>query len=220
MIDIGKRLRAARQKQKLSLRDLAAKADVSASLLSQIENHRSNPSVNTLYRIAAVLGVPMDYFFPDSDTGETASEMEAAINKTASEVRQERIEQTTDTGQAHFEGEPATPAVSIMHSSARPTIELQGGVTWSRLTHHAEAGTEFLEITYHVDAESGSAMSRHSGREFGLVLEGTLTLELAFEEHELGPGDSIIFDSETPHRLSNRGKEPVRAVWVVLERQY
>ncbi|MCC6802774.1 MAG: cupin domain-containing protein, partial [Anaerolineae bacterium] len=36
--------------------------------------------------------------------------------------------------------------------------------------------------------------------------------------YTLKPGDSIIFDSTTPHRLSNQGKETMRAIWVVINR--
>ena len=33
---------------------------------------------------------------------------------------------------------------------------------------------------------------------------------------DLKAGDSIIFESTTPHRLINKGSHPMRAVWVVL----
>jgi uncharacterized cupin superfamily protein len=59
-------------------------------------------------------------------------------------------------------------------------------------------------------------MSHHEGREFGLMLEGELVVELGFDAYTLRPGDSIIFDSTTPHRLTNRGAQPMRALWVVL----
>jgi uncharacterized cupin superfamily protein len=59
-------------------------------------------------------------------------------------------------------------------------------------------------------------MSHHEGREFGLILEGELVVELGFEAHLLHPGDSIIFDSTTPHRLVNNSTQPTRALWVVL----
>ena len=35
----------------------------------------------------------------------------------------------------------------------------------------------------------------------------------------LAPGDSIFFDSTTPHRLHNDGDKVVRAIWVVLGRR-
>jgi len=37
-----------------------------------------------------------------------------------------------------------------------------------------------------------------------------------FESYELGPGDSIAFDSSTPHEYLNKTGEPVHAIWVVV----
>jgi uncharacterized cupin superfamily protein len=61
-------------------------------------------------------------------------------------------------------------------------------------------------------------MSHHEGREFGLILEGELVVELGFEAYPLRSGDSIVFDSTTPHRLTNRSLQPMRALWVVFDR--
>ena len=57
MLGIGEKLRNARIDQNLSLRELAAKTDVSASLLSQIENEKANPSVRTLHSLADALAI-------------------------------------------------------------------------------------------------------------------------------------------------------------------
>jgi len=35
----------------------------------------------------------------------------------------------------------------------------------------------------------------------------------------LGPGDSIAFDSITPHRFFNEGDVPVHAIWFVTGRE-
>lgn len=59
-------------------------------------------------------------------------------------------------------------------------------------------------------------MSHHGVREFGFILEGELLIELGFESYTLKPGDSIISESTTPYRLSNKGSQPMRALWVVL----
>jgi quercetin dioxygenase-like cupin family protein len=59
---------------------------------------------------------------------------------------------------------------------------------------------------------------RHAGREYGLVLAGTLEVTVGFETYALGPGDSISFDSTIPHRLRNAGSEPVTGVWLVIGR--
>jgi transcriptional regulator with XRE-family HTH domain/quercetin dioxygenase-like cupin family protein len=215
---IGEKLRAMRKKQQMSLRELASRANVSASMLSQIETGKAYPSVRSIYSIAAALAVPVDYFFPGQESGNSVafeSTTNVASEMTASEMREARVNQVTDVASMGFAFHPQSP-IPVVHSGARPTIELQGGVKWSRLTALAESGAEFLEITYAPGAASGTHRSHHEGREFGLILEGELIVELGFEVYILRSGDSIIFDSTTTHRLTNQNTKPLRALWVVL----
>ena len=60
---VGVRLRHARMTLRLRLRDLAAKAGCSESMLSKIENGRAAPSLNTLYRIVEALGLTVGQLF-------------------------------------------------------------------------------------------------------------------------------------------------------------
>ncbi|MBI3243648.1 MAG: cupin domain-containing protein [Chloroflexi bacterium] len=216
--EIGEKLRAARKQRKISLRDLAARAEVSASMLSQIENGKAIPSVRSIYSIAAALVVPVDYFFPEKSNGAVEPPSETNPGEmTASELREAIV--TRPAGEV-TPGFTATPQpMAVVHANARPTIQLNGGVSWARLTANAEEGVEFLEIAYAPGATSGVNMSYHEGREFGLILEGELLVELGFERFTLGEGDSLIFDSTTPHRLTNAGAKPMRATWIVFERR-
>lgn len=65
--EIGRRLRELRGLRELSLRQLARLIGASPSLLSQVENGKVTPSVDTLYQLAAALGVPITGFFADAD---------------------------------------------------------------------------------------------------------------------------------------------------------
>ena len=65
-INIGAKVQEFRNQRKLSLRQLAAKAELTPSMLSQSENNVVNPSINTLKEIARALEVPMFKFFQDS----------------------------------------------------------------------------------------------------------------------------------------------------------
>lgn len=56
-MDIGARLRDARQSRNLSLRALAEKTGFSASFLSQVELGQASPSLGSLQRIAEALGI-------------------------------------------------------------------------------------------------------------------------------------------------------------------
>ncbi|MCG3211936.1 MAG: hypothetical protein FOGNACKC_05582 [Anaerolineae bacterium] len=220
MFDLSEKLRTARLKQNLSLRELAAKAEVSASLLSQIENGKANPSVRSLYSIADALSLPVDYFFPtkngDEEDVEPAPET-VTVNMTASEVRTAQDAALIEA--LKFDGDERAVSTNspVVRANARPTIELEGGVTWARLTPGPENKIEFLQIRYEVGARSGAKMSRHNGRELTLVLKGELLLELGFESYLLKAGDSVIFDSTTPHRLTNAGQEDMQAISVIFD---
>lgn len=65
-VNVGERLRALRNRQRLSLRALAEKSGLNANTLSLIENDKSSPSVATLQQAAAALGVPVTAFFETS----------------------------------------------------------------------------------------------------------------------------------------------------------
>ncbi len=67
---LGDRLRRLRVARRRTLRDVAASAAVSESFLSQVERGRANPSISTLTRISAALGVSVqDLFAPDRRAG-------------------------------------------------------------------------------------------------------------------------------------------------------
>jgi transcriptional regulator with XRE-family HTH domain len=216
---IGEKLRAVRQERQMSLRDLANKAEVSASMLSQIETGKVFPSVRSLYTIANALEVSVDYFFPEQNDNRitippNGSQLNDQPTLTASEMRDAKLNGVTALDKEFIS--PVQSASPVVPASSRPMIELKGGVSWARLTALAEKGAEFLEITYAPGAMSGASLSHHEGREFGLILEGELLIELGFESYTLHQGDSIIFESTVPHRLINRSDQPMRAVWVVL----
>jgi transcriptional regulator with XRE-family HTH domain len=85
---IGGKLRGARARSKISLRELAAKAEMSASMLNQIEHGKAFPSVRSIYNIAAAIGLPVDYFFPDETEPESAA---PSAPMTASDLRQAHL---------------------------------------------------------------------------------------------------------------------------------
>ena len=60
---LGLQLRNARKGAGLTLRELAGRLGVSPSLLSQIENGKSQPSVATLYALAQTLQLSIDHLF-------------------------------------------------------------------------------------------------------------------------------------------------------------
>ena len=60
---LGKKLRRMRQARGLTAVELAKRARVTTGFISQLEHSQTVPSLLTLQRIAAVLGVALTYFF-------------------------------------------------------------------------------------------------------------------------------------------------------------
>ncbi|MGH8071244.1 MAG: helix-turn-helix domain-containing protein [Candidatus Entotheonellia bacterium] len=64
-IHVGDRLRQLRAGRGLSVRSLATRAGFSPSFISQVEHGQVSPSIASLERIAAVLGVTLGGFFTE-----------------------------------------------------------------------------------------------------------------------------------------------------------
>jgi transcriptional regulator with XRE-family HTH domain len=65
-LQVGKRIRQLRTDRGLSTRALAAQTGFSPSFISQVEHGQVSPSIASLERIAAVLGVTLGGFFAES----------------------------------------------------------------------------------------------------------------------------------------------------------
>ena len=61
--DVGPKLRAHREQAGIGLRELARRVGISASMISQIETSKAQPSVGTLYAVVSTLGLSMDELF-------------------------------------------------------------------------------------------------------------------------------------------------------------
>jgi len=55
----------------------------------------------------------------------------------------------------------------------------------------------------------------HNGEEFGLVLEGELTLKVGSETYQVKKGSSFYHSSNVPHAWTNQTNKPCTVVWVV-----
>ena len=56
----------------------------------------------------------------------------------------------------------------------------------------------------------------HEGEEFGMVLSGTVILEMeGHRKHRVGKGECFYFKADRPHTVINRGKRIATILWVV-----
>jgi mannose-6-phosphate isomerase-like protein (cupin superfamily)/DNA-binding XRE family transcriptional regulator len=225
---LGPRLRLAREERQLSVRELARRIGCSASLISQIERGISVPSVGVLYSLATELDSSLDHLLFGADPRRPAAEPAVTAGATVSgaTVSGATVSGTAAAGAGAGPGEqaergptpvPGGPGI-VQRAVGRSIIDLASGVRWERLTPGADAMTDFLEVVYAPGGHSTDERRplRHDGHEYGLVISGTLQANVGFESYELGPGDSIAFDSSTPHEYLNKTGEPVHAIWVVV----
>lgn len=191
---VGDRVRTARTAAGMTVRELARRIGVSASHVSQVERGIGAFSVPALYAVARELGVSMNELF--DPPGASAS---VAADPTPV-------------------GRDLAVAGIVQRAADHPTIKLSSGPRWSRLTVVSEPDTEFLEVVYAPGTAAPAEDIRHEGREYGVVISGRLNVIVDGAGAVLEAGDSIVFDSDLPHRFWNESDEEVRAVWFVQDR--
>lgn len=174
---VGQRIKALRQRNNLTLKQIESRVKVSATHISEIERGKTSPTVGALERIARALGVDPALFL-----NETASP--AAIVVRANQRRSIRFER---------EGCRVEP--------------LSAGLADQNLSvGYAEWEAEFIT----------APIQQHAGEEFCLVLEGRLEVDVHGRHHSLGPGDSLHFRADVPHRVSNPHPVICRTLWAAI----
>ena len=234
---LGPRLRFARKQRTMSVRELAGRVGCSASLISKVERGLSVPSVGVLYSLSTVLQWSLDHLLFGTGPGDQGEEPTGDLTHArpgaarGAGPRPVPVSPTDVAGtgsqpppppagdQAGGAGEPAFVRAGIVQRAAtRRVIDMASGVRWERLTPSSDPRTDFLEVIYSPGGHSTDQRRaiRHDGYEYGVVVTGTLQANVGFETYELGPGDSIAFDSTTPHEYLNKTGDFVHAIWVVV----
>lgn len=187
---IGARLRHERQVRGMSLRKVAQELGVSASLISQVETGKTQPSVATLYALASLLSVSVDDLL-----GLKAEQEPVAV--------------------------PQSSSLELQRGVDNPVLEMENGVRWERLAMGSGGVADALLVTYQPGGSSSveGKLMRHAGIEYAYFLSGEITLQLEFDTHVLGAGDSMHFDSSRPHMFANRGTVPAVGVWFIVGRR-
>lgn len=193
------RIRTARIAAGVSLRELGRRVGVSASLLSQIENGKSDPSVSTLYALVSELGLSLDALLDPADPAAGGSETVGVAGRGGN-------------------GPHRSP---VVQPGERRTLDMDSGVTWERLTRGPTDFIHAMLITYAPGGTSSSSgkLMTHTGLEYAYLMDGELTLQLGFETYRVRAGDSLEFQASTPHLYVNRGKVPAKGVWCVLGKE-
>jgi meso-butanediol dehydrogenase / (S,S)-butanediol dehydrogenase / diacetyl reductase len=243
-VNLGLRLREARIRSGLTLREVARQLGVSASFVSQLENGKSRASVVTLYSLTQLLGVSIDQMFePDGDVAASPGKIEdgaeaslappadtpadaggySTAGRQHGDARESPAEvsriRRSDLGSPKdaWPQQEARPHLVVTSPGSRRRLVMDWGVIWDQLAPNSGRYFDFMEIVYPPGSSSTNDdhMLRHSGFESGYLLEGELEVTCGFEVVTLRPGDALGMDSAVPHLLRNRGSVAARGIWCV-----
>ena len=180
------KIRRLRKKRAFTLKDLAEHCNCSSGYLSRVETGAVNPSVATLMAIAEALGVTVDELF-------------------------------------HSKPSKRKFPPCVMHPNERKTIIPEGDIWMQLLSRGMDVPFEFLQLKFPPGAtdgidvntnNEGADLHTHEGVECGLVIQGVLDVQVDDKIYRLKPGDTITFNSNSPHKISNSGDEEALAIWV------
>lgn len=109
--------------------------------------------------------------------------------------------------------EPAKDNSKLVRPAERKVLETTKGVRMELL---AWGNTAMEPHLFRIKAGGGSGESyTHEGEEFLHILRGEFEIWLNTDEHyRMKPGDSLYFQSSTPHRWRNPGKTESWLLWI------
>ena len=106
----------------------------------------------------------------------------------------------------------------VARATDQPVHETVQGVLRRILCEDFERGIEIAINEYEPGTGNSPSPVVHTGFEYGVVLEGELTVDVGDGLYVLQSGDLISYDSNLPHRLWNNGNQRVKTFWVNYNR--
>ena len=179
-MSVGTSVRRLRLERGLLGKQLAVAAGVSPSLISQIENEATTPSLDVLRAIAAALQVRVgDFFAPDVSENNNYTAM------------------------------PSAKLTRVVRANARKKLILPTSRwVYELLTPDLQRRLELLWIEIGPGLPPPAEPSVHDGEESNVVIKGRVHIRVENEDYVLEEGDSITFESSKPHWTSNLDDEP------------
>ena len=113
---------------------------------------------------------------------------------------------------------------------ARPRVlrrDAREFIAWGRLGRKALLtpkpfhSLEVVVARFEPGGSTGDEAYTHGeSEELLIVIEGDVQVQLGAAVHELSAGDSVHYESSTPHRVANHGDEPAEVLFVISPPSY
>lgn len=128
-----------------------------------------------------------------------------------------RICNALDTHMQDFFEKRDAEETMVVRRGQRKIIQLPDShLRYQLLSPNLKGQIEFLLVEINPgQAHDPEGLVTHAGEECGYVLEGELIVRLDDQEIHLYEGDSISFQSSTPHRFANPSDVTSRSIWAM-----
>lgn len=111
-------------------------------------------------------------------------------------------------------GDPSPDGDYVVRATRSRKVLDSNGVMKHLATPEAQHRYKAFVVTVRPGGSSGSEQYTHAGEEVGIVLAGSLVLELEHRTYRLNKGDSFAFPSSVSHRFYNDSASDAVAFWV------
>ena len=192
-VSLGKKIRAIRTAKDMKITEMSRLSGLTTSMISQVERGLISPSIETLKKLGNVLDVPLSFLF-ETDGGAVSVLPQSAGTP---EIRPVNL----------------CGASPVVHPDERKKLYPGEGIELQLLNPNMNGPIEFIYNTYQPHTGTGGGKYSHPGSECGLILTGELVVEVGEETYVLHAGDSITFDSTTPHAKRNLSDQVCTCVW-------
>ncbi len=198
---LGRRIRRARQREGISIRTLARRAQVSATSIVRLEQGLTFLPV-TFAKVCEGLGLHVDRFLqPDDEDGVV------------------KVHRRNDDEWFRLEHIEAGPIKSASDQALRKRAALDEHIAPLLLFKtHLESGAAYASL---IELFEPGETRAHPGEEFLYVLSGTLSITIAGKPHVLEEGECLSFWATEPHVYApaEGSTLPVRLLCVLVTTQ-
>jgi transcriptional regulator with XRE-family HTH domain len=115
----------------------------------------------------------------------------------------------------YFFDEYKTSNPIIRRNERKKIILPQSNTTYELLCPDINRKMELLLITIEPGESSHEEQHVHEGEECGYILQGTLHVKWGSKEFVLNQGDSIYYECNVPHLLTNHGDITCTSIWTI-----
>ncbi|MHC6180275.1 helix-turn-helix domain-containing protein [Clostridium sp. JNZ X4-2] len=108
----------------------------------------------------------------------------------------------------------------IKRDERKKIILPNSNITYELLSPNIRKKLEVLMVNIEPGMCSSYEQISHEGEECGYMIQGIMKVKLGSKEFVISEGDSIYYDSTTPHRFVNIGNETAISIWSMTPASY